>query len=110
MDTREIIFVLCRLCLGAMAAFFAIMLWSRTRDIAWILMAGGIIAAYGENLYQALDAFGISVLPPALDSFPLAAALSGVPLLFFIAALFVMVFRSYGGRRERPPGGAGIAK
>jgi hypothetical protein len=102
MDTGEIIFIFCRLFLGATAAFFAIMLWSKTRDIAWMLMAGGIIVAYGESLYEVLDAFGISFLPSAVESFPLAAILSSIPVLFFIAALLVMVLRTYGGRRERP--------
>jgi hypothetical protein len=109
MNTREIIFVFCRLFFGAVAAFFGIMLWSRTRDIAWMLTAGGVITAYGESLYNVLRALGISILPPAVAP-PLAAVLSGIPVLFFIAALFVMVLRSYGGRRERLSGDAGITK
>jgi membrane protein implicated in regulation of membrane protease activity len=105
MDTGEIILVFCRLFLGAAAAFFAILLWSRTRDIAWMLMAGGVIVAYGESLYGVLDVFGISALPSAVESFPLAAVLSSIPVLFFIAALLVMVLRPYGDRREKPSGG-----
>jgi hypothetical protein len=98
MDTGEMALAFCRLILGAAAAFFAIILWSRTRDIAWMLMVGGTITAYGEHLYDVLNAFGI-FSPPALKSIPLAAAtLSNIPVLFFIAAFLVMVVRSYGRR------------
>jgi hypothetical protein len=107
MDTGEIIFIFCRLFLGAAAAFFAIMLWSRTRDIAWMLMAGGIIIAYGESLYGILDVLGIFAIPSVFESFPLAAALSNIPVLFFIAAFLVMVIRSYGRRREGSTGDPG---
>jgi hypothetical protein len=105
MGNGEIALVFCRLLLGGAAAFFAIMLWSRTRDIAWMLMVGGAVTAYGGNLYEVLDMFG--VFPSFIfESAPLAAAaLSTIPVLFFIAAFFVMVVRSYGqrGRQSRTP-------
>jgi hypothetical protein len=98
MDTGEMVFIFCRLVLGAAAAFFAIVLWSGTRDIAWMLMAGGTVAAYGESLFIVLDTFGISI--PAVESVPTAAmALSTIPILFFIAAFLVMVIRFYGSSR-----------
>jgi hypothetical protein len=99
MDMRELLFVFCRLFLWAAAAFFAIMLWSRTRDIAWMLMSGGTIVAYGENLYGVLNIFGISALPSAAESFPLAAVLSNIPVLFFTAGFLVKAVRSYGRPR-----------
>jgi hypothetical protein len=92
------VFIFCRLVLGAAAAFFAIVLWSGTRDIAWMFMAGGTAAAYGESLYAVLNSFGISI--PAIESAPTAAmALSTIPVLFFIAAFLLMVIRSYGNSR-----------
>jgi hypothetical protein len=97
MDTGELLLISSRLVLGAAAAFFAIMLWSKTRDIAWMLMVGGTIVAYGEALYAVLDSFGISTPLPVLQSAPLAAVLlTNIPVLFFIAAFLVMVVRSYG--------------
>ncbi|MDR3247536.1 MAG: hypothetical protein LBT39_02015 [Treponema sp.] len=99
MDTGEMLFVFSRLVLGALAAFFAIMLWSKTRDIAWMLMVGGTIAAYGETLYAILDLFGISSVVPALGPLPIIAmVLSNLPVFFFISAFLVMVIRSYGHR------------
>jgi hypothetical protein len=99
MDTGQAIFIISRLIIGALAVFFAIMLWSRTRDIAWMLMIGGIIAAYGEVLYTVLNLFGITAALPAIGSVPvLTIILSNVPVLFFISAFLVMVVRSYGRR------------
>jgi hypothetical protein len=99
MDSGEAVFVFSRLVIGALAAFFAIMLWSRTRDTAWMLMIGGTIAAYGESLYTVLNLFGISTPLPAIGSLPVPAIiLSNVPMLFYISAFLVMVTRSYGYR------------
>ncbi|MDR1024112.1 MAG: hypothetical protein LBL56_00155 [Treponema sp.] len=99
MDTGQAIFIVSRLVIGALAVFFAVMLWSRTRDIAWILMIGGTIAAYGEVLYTVLHLFGIGAALPAVGSVPLLTIiLSNVPVLFFISAFLVMVVRLYGRR------------
>ncbi|MDR3247664.1 MAG: hypothetical protein LBT39_02655 [Treponema sp.] len=99
MDTGEMLFVLSRLILGAAAAFFAIMLWSKTRDPAWMLMVGGTIAAYGETLYAILNHFGISAPLPVIGSVPLAAiVIPNVPTVFFVSAFLVMAVRSYGRR------------
>jgi hypothetical protein len=99
MDSEQAVFVFSRLVIGALAAFLAITLWSRTRDAAWMLMVGGTITAYGESLYTVLNLFGISAPLPAAGSIPLPAILlSGIPMLFYISAFLVMVVRSYGSR------------
>ncbi|MDR1618166.1 MAG: hypothetical protein LBS06_03855 [Treponema sp.] len=100
MDTGQIVYITSRLTLGALASFFAIMLWSKTRDVAWMLMVIGTIAAYIETVYSILDMFGIT----AGDTFNLgsvhvaAIVLPGLRTLFFIAAFFVMVVRKYSRR------------
>jgi hypothetical protein len=94
MDTGEIVFIVSRLTTGALAAFFAIMLWSKTRDIAWMLMVIGTIAAYIETVYSILVLFGITGDQLSIGSVPVAALL--LPNLrtgFFIAAFVVMVIR-----------------
>jgi hypothetical protein len=99
MDTGELLFAFARLVLGGAAAFFAIMLWSKTRDIAWMLMVGGAIAAYGERVYAVLNTLGFFISPSTVGPSPLAAmVLPNIPVLFFIAAFLVMVIRSYGNR------------
>jgi hypothetical protein len=96
MDSGQTALIFSRLITMGLAAFFAIALWSRTRDGAWMLMVGGTIIAYGESLYTVLKLFGISAPPPALGSASLwAGLLSNAPALFYISAFLVMVTRSY---------------
>jgi hypothetical protein len=97
MDTGELIYLSSRLCLGALASFFAIMLWSKTRDAAWMLMVMGTLAAYLENVYGVLDIFGISwERTPVTGSVSLSLILlSSLRNIFFIAAFLVMVIRKY---------------
>ena len=97
MDSGQILFISSRLIFGAIASFFAIMLWSKTRDAAWMLIVIGTIAAYIEIVYSILDLFGITKGDTFLiGSVPVAAII--LPLLwmsFFIAAFIIMVIRKY---------------
>jgi len=97
MDSGQIVYTISRLGLGALASFLAIMLWARTRDVAWMLMVIGIIAAYVETVYTVLTLFGIgggNIF--VIGSVPLAAImLPNLPMVFFIAAFAVMVVRKY---------------
>jgi hypothetical protein len=95
MDAGQMLFISSRLVLGALASFFAIMLWSKTRDLAWMLMVIGTIAAYIETVYSILYLFGIGG-GPYIGSVSLAAILlSSLRTAFFIAAFLVMVIRRY---------------
>ncbi|MCL2129394.1 MAG: hypothetical protein FWH35_03470 [Treponema sp.] len=100
MDSGQLVYILSRLILGALASFFAIMLWSKTRDIAWMLMVIGTIAAYVETVYSILNLFGISggsIL--TIGTVPIMSILlPSLPTVFFIAAFLVMVVRKYGRR------------
>jgi hypothetical protein len=97
MDTGETVYTASRLLLGAAACFFAIMLWARTRDLAWMLVVGGTLAAYGETIYSIMRLLGIAGTGDlSLGSLPLASiALPCLPTGFFIAAFLVMVVRKY---------------
>jgi hypothetical protein len=97
MDTGEIIYVSSRLFLGAVAAFFAIILWSKTRDAAWMLMVIGTIAAYAEIVYSILDVFGITEGNMfSIGSVPLASiVLPNLPAVFFTTAFVVMIIRKF---------------
>jgi hypothetical protein len=97
MDSGQIIFVYSRLILGAVAAFLAIMLWAKTRDIAWMLLVIGTITAYIEIVYSVLETLGISAsYGLMIGSVSLVAIILAVlRMLFFIAAFLVMVVRQY---------------
>ena len=97
MDSGQLIYVLCRLILGGLASFLAIMLWSRTRDTAWMLIVMGVIAAYVETIYSIMNFLGESNRY-ILDAEPvpvLSIILTCIPIMFFIAGLSVMVARKY---------------
>jgi hypothetical protein len=96
MDSGELLYVVSRLALGAMASFLAIMVWSKTRDAAWMLMVIGTIALYADIVYSVLDMLGIRVDLFFVGSVALMALiLSNLPIIFFIAAFLVMVIRKY---------------
>ena len=97
MDNGQLVYILSRLVLGGIASFLAILLWARTRDIAWMLMVMGVIAAYGETIYTIVNLFGVdrgNMI--SIGTMPLLSILLPCfPLLFFVAAFAVMVARKY---------------
>jgi hypothetical protein len=90
-----------RLILGAAAVFFALVLWSKTRDIVWMLVVIGVIAGYAETVYSVLQNFGITgQAGPVVGSVPfLSILLSNLPAAFFLAAFVTALTRKY--RRPR---------
>jgi hypothetical protein len=90
--------VLVRLCVGALATFCAILLWAKTRDVAWVLVVTGVLVAYGAIIFDALATFGLVVweeqrvlgLPAGLLT---RMALDNLPSLLYSAAFLLMVAR-----------------
>jgi len=96
MDLGQAIYILSRLILGAFASFLSIVLWAKTRDIAWMLIVVGTIATYIETVYSILNLFGISEGLIVIGTVPLMSIiLPSLPTGFFIAAFIVMVARKY---------------
>jgi hypothetical protein len=96
-DEGQLLYITIRLVLGAVAAFFAIMLWAKTRDMAWMFIVIGIIAAYVETVYSILEIFGITgqaALTIGSVSL-LSILLSNLPAVFFLIALAIAVARKY---------------
>ena len=94
MDEGEFSLIASRLGMGALAAFFAIVLWSKVRDLAWMFVVIGIMTAYVETVYTILNRFGVTGDHFAIGRIPLAAiVLPNVRTAFFIAAFMVMVVR-----------------
>jgi hypothetical protein len=93
MDMGEICYISSRLFFGALASFFAVVLWSKTRDPAWMLVVTGTIIAYIEIVFSVLDLAGVAGGIPGAPV-PLAAAvLANLPAVFFIGGFMVMAFR-----------------
>jgi hypothetical protein len=97
MDLGQIISAYSRLILGALAAFFAIVLWSKTRDTAWMLVIISTFIVYIEVICSILEMLGIIAGNfPRIGSVPLPAALlPALRMVFLIAAFLVILIRRY---------------
>ncbi len=95
MSAGEIAYLVSRLATAAIAAFLAIVLWSRTRDLAWMLIVIGAISSYAEIIFNLLVRLGIVDEGRfGLAGIPLGRILlSNLPFIFLGAALLVMIFR-----------------
>ncbi len=91
----EYLLTLSRLGVGAIGTFFAILLWSQTRDAAWVLVIIGTLVAYAEVVYGTLLGFGIvSAEYFSLSGVPvLRLALANLPMLLLAGAFIVVIAR-----------------
>jgi hypothetical protein len=94
-STAEFIVILSRLGVGAIGTFFAILLWSQTRDSAWVLVIIGTLVSYAAVVYTTLETFGVvSVQIGLLPGFPLLEVLlANLPRVFYICAFISMIAR-----------------
>ena len=90
--------VLIRLAVGAVGTFFAILLWSKSRDTAWVLVVIGTLISYTEIIFTTL--VGLKIVRPdafflfGLEGFPLMQTiLVNLPMIFFIGAVLVVISR-----------------
>lgn len=95
LQNPELFELLVSLVFGAVASFLAIMVWTKTANLAWILVVAGVLASYAGLLYRTLRLFGFfssSSIPVFASS--LGSLLStNIPQALFIAALIAFLFR-----------------
>ncbi|HOE07933.1 MAG TPA: hypothetical protein PLV89_03575 [Treponemataceae bacterium] len=96
MSTGTLILSVIKLVAGGLAAFFAILLWSKTRDTAWMSLVAGTVTSYAGVVYEMLSGFGL--FPSGmieLFGIPIASLFfTIVPPLFYIAAFIIMLSRT----------------
>jgi hypothetical protein len=95
MNPGDTAYLASRLATAALAAFLAIVLWSRTRDLAWMLVVIGAIASYADIIFGLLSELGL-VDESRYEMFGLPLGrmlLSNLPFLFLSSALLVMIVR-----------------
>lgn len=83
------------LVVGAIATFLAILLWSRTRDVAWMFIVIGTIVHYTSLVLEGLALLGtvdLDVLVVAGVSVG-RVVLAAAPMSFFVIAFAVMLTR-----------------
>jgi len=95
MNTGDTVLLVSRLATVAVAAFLAILLWSRTRDLAWMLIVIGVIASYADILFGLLVQLGlVDESRYHLFGIPVGQILlTNLPYLFLCSALLVMIAR-----------------
>ena len=86
MELTEYVALLIRLGVGALTTFFAILLWSQTRDVSWVLAIVSALVSYAHIILETLERFGI--LPEEFFY------VSGLPVLRVVLANLPMVFLS----------------
>jgi hypothetical protein len=95
MTSADLTVLASRLAVSALASFLAILLWSRTRDVAWMLVVTGTIASYADILYSLLVALGAidaaDFSPGGLPIGPIVFA--NLPYVLFSAAFILMIVR-----------------
>lgn len=87
-----------KLVLGAIMAFLAIMLWTKTRDAAWMSLVAGAVTGYAGLVYEMLanekigiiKGVGIQLWGTSLSTWLFAI----VPSLFFILAFILLIKRN----------------
>lgn len=96
MQQSEMILYIIKLVLGGFAAFFAILLWSKTRDVAWMSLVAGTITSYAGIVYDMMSSFGLIASKGMLVfGVPLASLLfASIPSLFYITAFILMLTRN----------------
>ena len=98
-STPNLVLDLARLGVGAVATFLAILLWSNTRDTAWMFIVMGTIVRYGEIMYSTFRFLGIAPSPKGtFIGLPLATIvqllLQNVPIALYAVGFLIVLARS----------------
>lgn len=94
-----LIVLLIKMIMGFAATVTAVLLWSRTREAAWLFVVMATVFLYAEVIIGVLEMFGLSNL--------YLLSLYGIPLFELIFAFFPFLFFTIGfivflaGRRKR---------
>jgi len=73
---------------GAFATFCAILLWSRTREMAWIFVIIAVIISYADIVLSTLRSYGILGPEPQIAN--------GIPIIRVLLADLPLAFSGIG--------------
>lgn len=96
MSSSDLVLSVIKLAAGGLAAFFAILLWSKTRDTAWMALVAGTVTSYAGIVYEMLNGFGLFT-SGMIELFGISIAtlfFTIVPPMFYIAAFIIMLSRT----------------
>lgn len=88
--------VMIKVVLGFLASFFAIILWSKSREIAWLIIVGALILQYLGVLFEGFVLVGLVSWDAGVGGVSLLAVLfQGVPYLLFFLAFLVFLLQKH---------------
>lgn len=84
-----------KLIAGFLAALISVLLWSKTRDSAWLTVVLGVVFLFLETLFEVLDAFGVEMYKEIqygdIEILPLI--FGTVPFIFFGLGMLIFLLR-----------------
>ncbi|MEM5947301.1 hypothetical protein WKV44_01965 [Spirochaetia bacterium 38H-sp] len=90
----EIMISISTLCFVSVAASLAIIVWTRTRSLAWLLIVVGVFTLFLSYTFILLQRFGFLYSLPDVFGFPLLDVLViNLPIIFFILAFIVFLLQ-----------------
>ncbi|MDA3810156.1 MAG: hypothetical protein PF518_07440 [Spirochaetaceae bacterium] len=60
MENEQMVLLLIKLITGFSATLTAVLLWSKTREPAWLFIVLGTVFLYSEIIFNTLDSLGLS--------------------------------------------------
>ncbi|MCD6121677.1 MAG: hypothetical protein J7K04_07565 [Spirochaetales bacterium] len=95
MDFASFVIIISKVTIGGIGTFFAVLLWSKTRDAAWIFVILGVIVEYIAIIYSTLEMFGVvgNNIITFYEIPVLKLLLAVLPMLFFIFAFITVIAR-----------------
>lgn len=96
MTQSQMILYVIKLVLGGTGAFCAILLWSKTKDSAWMCLVAGAVCRYAGLVYEMFITLGI-VMPELVNvvGIPVSTLVFTIlPDIFFILAFILMLVRT----------------
>ncbi len=95
MPVKDIIMIASEISAGAIVTFLAIILWSQTREVEWVLIIVGVILKYAEILNSAFASLGIIrpdiyIIPDLID---VSLVLKLLPMFFYAAAFITRLVK-----------------
>lgn len=91
---NEIIISIFSLSLISVSAALAIVVWTKTRSLAWLLIAVGVFTQFVSYTFMILQKFGFFSSLPLVFGFPVLDILVfNLPVIFFILAFIVFLLQ-----------------
>lgn len=95
MSNQLVVALAIKLLIGFIAALISVLLWSKTRDGAWLTMVIGVVFLYIDTILEILNEFGF-ILYKSLqfgDIEILPLLFEALPFLFFAIGMFLFLLR-----------------